>query len=891
MHETIFSVAAPPDMDLSTALDALDKAPSSPARLRITADVLHRWGFGRVMVVLRDANLSPLNIASAGDTEPAAAPDAMQALPGVIWRQRMPLLAAFGKDGFFRLPGDDAWVAREFWACQPARRSTPDAWTSLDLIVALVRGSGGETLGTVVLAESDGDRRPDLRRALEVTALLRHLGGRLSYDTLHALAQRRAERLQRLQEAGTALARSLDEDEIVRELARQVARATNPDGVMVAAPDLDANTFRTLVRLVGSSERPSGVVRPLMDGVIAEVARNGRAVRTGLKSGANERGTGEPWSPLTALDIMGDTVSEFGPPGSVLAVPVMTGIRLLGVLAVHATASGRFAAEDEEVVTIMASQAATALANARRYGESERERRQTEALADVARAVGESLRPGEVLHLILRHAVALLQAHGACIALRHGDWLHIVAGIGAADLFAGVHVPLEGSLLGRVTTTGGQVLSNSLPDEKGAYTPLQRIAPVQNTVIAPLATARGIIGAIAVINRSTPFTEDDVRILQRLGDQVSVAIVNARLFDEVQRATREWKVAFDAVATGLAVLDDSRRIVRCNRHFAELCGRDEPVDLIGTDFQRALLGDTGIAAEDDVIARASREGAVARGEVRNARRGLVFTITAGPHPDGGSMVTVDDITESRRVAERYKRVVETALDAIVITDTERKIAFANPAAHLLLDRPGSLVGVAVRDLVAPESERDVAHYESLALHGEAQRYEFLVARGDGSRRLVEVSTAPLSEVGSITGTVACLRDVTNERHGASALQRAEARYTRLVEEATDAIFTVDLQGRFTSVNRSLEEAGGVPRAHLLGKLCTGMIDPRDRPLGEETIRRTLDGERLQITVRYPASDGRIQFGSLISAPVFEDGRIVGGLGIMRNVGEEPLGVE
>ncbi len=889
MPDSCLSVATTSDVALSSALDAIDRAPSALARLRAVVDVLHRWGFGRVMAVLRDPNLSPITTATAGATDADSAPDALQALPGVIWRQRLPLLTAYAEGGWFRLPGDDPWVAREFWASAPVERSHEEDWNELDLIIAVISGSDGETLGTVMLSDASRDRRPDQRCAVETMALLRHLGGRLSYDTLKVLAQRRAERLQRLQEAGAAMARSLDEGEIVRELARQVTRATNPDGVVVASPDLGAHTCRTLVRFVGTTERPAGAVRALTDGIIAEVARNGRAIRSGTTNGLNERSTGEPWSPLEALDVMGETVGEFGPPASVLAVPVMAGIRLLGVLAVHASTSGRFTAEDEEVVTIMASQAATALANARRYAESERERRQTEALADVARAVGESLRPGEVLHLILRHAVALLQAQGACIALRQDEWLHIVAGTGAADLLAGVHVPLEGSLLGRVTITGGHVCSNSLPLEDGAYIPLQRIAPIHNTVIAPLTTARGIIGAIAVINRSAPFTEDDVRILQRLGDQVSVAIVNARLFDEVERATREWKVAFDSVATGLAVLDESRRVRRCNRHFADLCGRADITELIGADFQRLLLGDTAVSAEDDVIARASREGTVARGEVRNARRGLVFHLTAGPHPDGGTMVTIDDITDARRLAERYQRVVETALDAIVITDTERRIAFANPAAHALLAHPGSLIGVAVRDLVAPESESEVTHHETLALHGLSQRYECFVVRADGSHRRVEVSTAPLHEVGSITGTVACLRDITSERDGVSALQQSEARYTRLVEEATDAIFTIDTNGCFTSVNRSLEEASGVPRDHLLGKRCVGIVDPRDRALGDETIRRTLNGERLQITVRYTAANGRIKKGSLISAPVFENGAIVGGLGIMREVGEEQLG--
>ncbi len=888
MPDSIFGVAAPPAIELSAALDAIDRAGPFASRLRVAAATLHAWGFGRVMLVLRDASMAPQHTVFAGNRDPEAAPDAMQPLPGVVWRQRLPLLLPFARDGWYVLPGHDAWVAREFWASEPLPRGVPGEWGSHDLIVATLRGASGEVLGTALLAESDAQLRPDRERALEAFALLRHLGGRVAHDALHELAEQRAERLQRLQEAGAALARSLDEREILRELARQVSRATHPDGVVIVAPDLAANQYHTLVRFVGNVERPTGPVRTLGDGVIADVTRNGRPVLSGSVDPRLARSAQPEWSPLAALDVMGETVTEFGPPGSVLAVPVMVGIRLLGVLAIHASASGRFTREDEELVSTMASQAATALANARRYAESERERRQTEALADVARAVGESLRPGEVLHLILRHALALLQAEGACIALRHGDWLHIVAGTGAADLFAGVHVPTSASLLGRVCLEGGLIVSNNLPQEDGAYSPLQRIAPIRNTVIAPLTTARGIIGAIAVINRAVPFSEDDGRILQRLGDQVSVAIVNARLFEEVEHATREWKVAFDAVATGLAVLDDSRRIMRCNRRLAELCGETEISALLGVSFQKALLDDTVIAADDDVVARASREGVVARGDVRHTRRGLTFTITASPHPHGGTMVTVDDITEAQRLAERHQRVLETAMDAIVITDSERRIAFANQAAHALLSHARTLVGTPVADLVAPESLDVVRRYETLALHGSAQQYECLIVRADGSRRQVEVRTAPLTEGGEIIGTVACLRDITDQRAGASALERVEARYTRLVEEATDAIFTIDMRGNFTSVNKSLEEASGVAREHLIGRRCVTMIDPRDREMGEESIRRTLAGERLQISVRYPSPEGRILIGSLISSPIFEDGIVVGALGIMRYVADEPL---
>ncbi len=636
-----------PPASFADALTAVDRAATASARLRAAADALHAWGFGRVLLTLRDPSLAPRIVAAAGRPDRDAAPDAMQPLPGVVWRQRLPLLQPFARDGLFLLPGSDPWVAREFWADAPTPAPTPDEWGALDLIVGLVLGASGEVLGTALLAESDSRRRPDRERWFEVFGLLRHLGLRLSHDAVQALAQRRADRLQRLQEAGAALARSLDEREIVRELARQVVRATDADGAMVAAPDLAGGTCRTLARVVGATERTVEAERPLGDGVIAMVAREGRSVRSPEGGRRGDLAASDAWSPLSALDVMGDVVKELGPPGSVIAVPIMVGIRLLGVLAVHATEADRFTAEDAEVVATMASQAATALANAQRYAESERERRQSEALAEVARAVGESLRPGDVMHLILRHALALLKAEGACIALRQEQWMHIVAGSGAAELLAGVHVPLDDSLLGRVAKQGGQVLSNDLPAHSGAFKPLQRITRIRSTVIAPLTTAQGTIGAIAVLNRADPFTQADARILQRLGDQVSVAIANARLFEEVERATREWKVAFDSVASCLVVLDDARRIARCNRRLVELCGAADVASVLGASFPDVLWHDAAAHAATALIARAGTEGSVVRGEVLDDVRGRVFMLTAAPHPDGGSMVTVDDVIDER----------------------------------------------------------------------------------------------------------------------------------------------------------------------------------------------------------------------------------------------------
>ncbi len=49
------------------------------------------------------------------------------------------------------------------------------------------------------------------------------------------------------------------------------------------------------------------------------------------------------------------------------------------------------------------------------------------------------------------------------------------------------------------------------------------------------------------------------------------------------------------------------------------------------------------------------------------------------------------------------------------------------------------------------------------------------------------------------------------------LVESEGRYRRLLSDANDLIFTLDPEGRFTSVNRRIEEITGFPEKHLLGR--------------------------------------------------------------------------
>ena len=886
VHESLLASARAPDLD---------------ARLRILAAAAASLTGGPATIVVRDEALEALDAMRA---EPGAVPEAWHAdrradgslgafgaaapIRGVVWRKWLRRLharraRAGGGDGPFVLDLADAWVRRELGEALcglPAAGmpgSTPDAAATepaSGLILGALAGRDGVVVATLV-AEVRGTWPPQPATVQGVELLGQQVTQHVAEARLSRLAGQRAERLQHLQEAGAALARSLDEQEIVRELSRQVLRLVPADGIVVAHPDLERGVVRTAARQVRGLAR-GRADQPLGAGPLAEAARTGLSVRVDDYDPAR--------SPLAAAD---DVVGDAGPAGSVLAAPMRVGTQLVGVVAVHAGATHAFRTEHEELLRAVAAQAGTAIANARLFAESEAERRQSEALADVARAVGGSLRIGEVLRLILRHTSALLRAGGACVALQRDDYLHVVAGVGAAGLLSGVHVPVASSMMGRAVRDGRPYISNDVPDDDAHYRPLGRLATLEKAVLVPLVTAQGPIGVIAALNRDADFVDADARVLQRLADHVAVAIVNARLFEEVTTATREWKVAFDAIAAGMVVLDEQGAVVRCNQRAAELVGAPGPKALLGRDFREALgVGAPSLGASD-VLAEVSARGETARGTLRMGGGVRRLDVVAAPHPDGGTVVTFDDVTAHHALAERYRLVVETSRDAIVITDLDGRIAFANAAAHELFGRGPELVGIASARLVADGDVAEMARRGALARDGAPQRYEVAVLRPDGTERAVAVASAPLGDVGQVTGVVAMLRDVTEERAASDALAASEARYRELLESADDAIYTLDARGVCTSANGALARFVGLPAPALIGLSSAVYVAPEDLPAVREHFEATLRGEPRRFECRMVSVDGTRRLLSVTHTPLRgADGTARGILAVSRDVTAE-----
>ena len=205
-------------------------------------------------------------------------------------------------------------------------------------------------------------------------------------------------------------------------------------------------------------------------------------------------------------------------------------------------------------------------------------------------------------------------------------------------------------------------------------------------------------------------------------------------------------------------------------------------------------------------------------------------------------------------------IVAALPDAVVVTGTDRRVLAANEAgAHLLGWNPDNVVGQAIADHLTPAERAHVASREDKVLGGDTQRYETrVVNHATGEERDVAVSSGPFRVNGEVIGTVATLRDITDPKRAQDTLARSEARYRHLVESASDAIVTLDANGRFTTVNHAAENISGYKREELVGQWFAPMLPDDDLPKALGHFQQALSGETGLFESQFYRKDGEVR---------------------------------
>jgi signal transduction histidine kinase len=216
---------------------------------------------------------------------------------------------------------------------------------------------------------------------------------------------------------------------------------------------------------------------------------------------------------------------------SFLGVPILLRGTAYGNLYLTEKAGGEeFTQEDEEVVNLLASQAAVAVENARLYESATRWLRQLESLNEVGNALAEEIDLPRLLDLVASRLRELISARLVMIVLPEPDGRLSVEAMADGDSVTKVlemHLLPEGSKTGYVLRRRRSERVDSLIDDPEVDQQAIRILGARTGLWVPLIVGDEAIGVIVAHDKVGPdprFGDDDLRLAENFAARASVAV-------------------------------------------------------------------------------------------------------------------------------------------------------------------------------------------------------------------------------------------------------------------------------------------------------------------------------------------------------------------------------
>ncbi len=245
----------------------------------------------------------------------------------------------------------------------------------------------------------------------------------------------------------------------------------------------------------------------------------------------------------------------------------------------------------------------------------------------------------------------------------------------------------------------------------------------------------------------------------------------------------------------------------------------------------------------------------------------------------------EKLRDLKKQNQRWAATFNAISDPVVILDKKKYVVTANEAASSFFSRPvGMLQGADSADLhpIFRETQNLLANVIS---SGESRQYEKVY-----DERFLLLSADPIGTAESRTGAVCILRDLTELRRSEETAQNQRLFFINLIENAYDAIFTLDRQGHFTLANSRMQGLTGLELNELIGRKITDFL-AEGQSEAEKTFEMVVLGRPQKCEAWFRNSLGELRATILSFSPLFNAGQLSGVLGIARDITEEKQAAE
>jgi two-component system, NarL family, sensor histidine kinase DevS len=429
-------------------------------------------------------------------------------------------------------------------------------------------------------------------------------------------AQEGTDRLRVLVETGIAINSELSLDGVLERIVEAAARVTDAHYAALGVIDVAGTGLERFVThgmtdeeetLIGDPPHGRGIL-----GVLIHDAHNLRL----HDLSEHPRSVGFP--------------PDHPPMHTFLGVPILLrGVAYGNLYLTEKAGGGDFTDEDEELVSLLAAQAAVAVENARLYESATSWSQQLESLNEIGGALVGELELGPLLDLVATRLRGLIGARLVAIALPAGAGIRIAAAVGEdmADLAA--FNLLEGdSKTGRVLERGRSERIDSLLEDPEVNQEVTRRLGASTGLYVPLLSRQRPIGVLVAhdkVGRDPRFTSADLRLAEQFANRAAIAV------DLSRRVARD---ALRRVVSGQEL--ERRRLAR------------ELHDETGQALTSILLGLRAVeeaGSADETSSAAARLRELVVGTLQDVRR-LAVQLRPKALDDFGLVAAVEHLVQT-----------------------------------------------------------------------------------------------------------------------------------------------------------------------------------------------------------------------------------------------------
>jgi PAS domain S-box-containing protein len=728
--------------------------------------------------------------------------------------------------------------------------------------------------------------------------------------------QRQNSNLEILNEMGRELAAQLDIQQVVENAYKYTSQLLDTRSFFIALLNEETETLIFPIVSV-SGERIEYPDRKLGSGLTDYVLKTRKPVLL----------NGDVTSQMNELGIKFVALGNAKPAVSWLGVPLAIGNKTLGAIVVQSTETPYLYTEQErDLLVAVASQTAIALQNAQLFSQTETQREDLAVLNEMAREISSLLSVEEISESVYKFAGRLMDVTDFFVAIYHPENDEISF---PAIYFDGESSPIERTSLGNGLTA--KVLRDRepllFPDrvaERAKEAGIEILVFGDDKIPecwlgVPLAIGQQVLGAIVAQSdrQANMYNERHQNLLTAMASQVSIAIQNAKLYQDIQVSETRFRDVALASADWVWEIDLQGRYTYCSDKVFDVLGY-RPEEMYGkhpTDFMPLHEAERIAPILETMLSQQERMVDFENRNLTRDEREIILTTNGLPILDENDVMIgyrgVNKDVTAQRLDEAVDEVIAEIVRAGVETEHLEKafeliyqsILRIVPAKNLyfsLYDRENNIISYPFKvDEKAPNPWRsgppihNLTHYvirNDLSLFlteegiNELNHKGEIDLVGEPAEQWIGIPLKTKEVIGMFaTQTYNDSLILTNDHfevlkrlapqiatvvekiRAEEALSKSEAELRVLFNSMQDVIIVFNEEGRYIRIAPTNPSRLLLPADEMLGKTVQEVVPKELQPIFMDAIKRGLQSkEAIQFEYPLNISGEKIWFDASVS---------------------------